>query len=141
MFQLNLRMHKFKRMKISQMEHRRKMESWWLRLMQRYLLTSGRTCRWRVVPRWSLTSAGLRTKFPPKSSISRSNKKLRKSVNDINSLLEINFVSSERSSREGKRSQDGPTSCPVKAKPEPKKDEMVPNPKNQEEFPELSAGK
>lgn len=42
---------------------------------------------------------------------------LRKSVHDITSLLDINFGSSERSSRKGKGSQGGPTSCPVKAKP------------------------
>lgn len=42
---------------------------------------------------------------------------LRKSVNDITSLLEINFGSFERSSRKGKGSQGGQTSHPEKAKP------------------------
>lgn len=42
---------------------------------------------------------------------------LRKSVNDITSLMDINFGSLGRSSRKGKGSQGGPASCPEKAKP------------------------
>lgn len=42
---------------------------------------------------------------------------LRKSVNDITSLMDINFGSLGRSSRKGKGSQGGPASRPEKAKP------------------------
>lgn len=41
---------------------------------------------------------------------------LRKSVNDITSLMDINFGSLGRSSRKGKGSQGGPASRPEKAK-------------------------
>ncbi|XP_075875534.1 intracellular hyaluronan-binding protein 4-like isoform X2 [Nelusetta ayraudi] len=67
---------------------------------------------------------------------------LRKSVNDITSLMDINFGSLGRSSRKGKGSQGGPASCPEKAKPVlEKEDKMVINPNDPDEFPELSTGK
>lgn len=66
---------------------------------------------------------------------------LRKSVNDITSLLDINFGSLGRSGRKGKGSQGAPTSRPGKAKAVLEKESMVPNPDNLEEFPKLSAGK
>ncbi|XP_036953064.1 intracellular hyaluronan-binding protein 4-like isoform X1 [Acanthopagrus latus] len=70
---------------------------------------------------------------------------LRKSVNDITCLLDINFGSLGRPSRggRGRGARGGPTSRPERAKPmmERQDDELAPNPDDPEDFPALSAGR
>uniref|UniRef100_A0A6D2WPV6 Uncharacterized protein n=1 Tax=Takifugu rubripes TaxID=31033 RepID=A0A6D2WPV6_TAKRU len=63
----------------------------------------------------------------------------RKSVNDITSMLEINFGSLDRPRRGGRGRGDpvGAGSRPERTKPEP----LAPNPDNPEEFPALPTGK
>uniref|UniRef100_A0A672JE15 Hyaluronan/mRNA-binding protein domain-containing protein n=1 Tax=Salarias fasciatus TaxID=181472 RepID=A0A672JE15_SALFA len=68
---------------------------------------------------------------------------LRKSVNDITSLLDINFGSLGRPSRGG-RGRGGRGGQSVRwegPKLAPEKDELAPNPDDPEDFPALSAGK
>ncbi|XP_070689655.1 intracellular hyaluronan-binding protein 4-like [Pempheris klunzingeri] len=70
---------------------------------------------------------------------------LRKSVNDITSLLDINFGSLGRPSRggRGRGARGGLTSRPERAKPitEERVDDLAPNPDDPEDFPALSAGR
>ncbi|XP_073322054.1 intracellular hyaluronan-binding protein 4-like isoform X2 [Pagrus major] len=70
---------------------------------------------------------------------------LRKSVNDITCLLDINFGSLGRPSRGGRGrggARGGPTSRPERAKPIMERDdELAPNPDDPEDFPALSAGR
>ncbi|XP_059192612.1 intracellular hyaluronan-binding protein 4-like [Centropristis striata] len=69
---------------------------------------------------------------------------LRRSVNDITSLLDINFGSLGRPSRggRGRGARGGPTSRPERAKPIlEREDDLAPNPDDPEDFPALSAGK
>ncbi|KAM9359958.1 intracellular hyaluronan-binding protein 4.S-like [Symphorus nematophorus] len=69
---------------------------------------------------------------------------LRKSVNDITSLLDINFGSLGRPSRggRGRGARGGQTSRPERAKPIlDRGDELAPNPDDPEDFPALSAGR
>ncbi|TWW60602.1 intracellular hyaluronan-binding protein 4-like isoform X1 [Takifugu flavidus] len=69
----------------------------------------------------------------------------RKSVNDITSMLEINFGSLDRPRRGGRGRGDpvGAGSRPERTKPvQPKQEEpLAPNPDNPEEFPALPTGK
>ncbi|KAM8885700.1 intracellular hyaluronan-binding protein 4.S-like [Spinachia spinachia] len=69
---------------------------------------------------------------------------LRKSVNDITSLLDINFGSLGRPSRggRGRGARGGPASRPERPKPIlEREDGFAPNPDDPEDFPALSAGK
>ncbi|XP_026199287.1 intracellular hyaluronan-binding protein 4-like [Anabas testudineus] len=69
---------------------------------------------------------------------------LRRSVNDITSLLDINFGSLGRPSRggRGRGAQGGLTSRPERAKPIlEREDELAPNPDDPEDFPALSTGR
>ncbi|XP_039658603.1 plasminogen activator inhibitor 1 RNA-binding protein-like isoform X3 [Perca fluviatilis] len=69
---------------------------------------------------------------------------LRRSVNDITSLLDINFGSLGRPSRggRGRGARGGPESRPERAKPILEKEEdLAPNPDDPEDFPALSAGR
>ncbi|KAK2901956.1 intracellular hyaluronan-binding protein 4-like [Channa argus] len=69
---------------------------------------------------------------------------LRRSVNDITSLLDINFGSLGRPSRggRGRGARGGLTSRPERAKPIlEREDELAPNPDDPEDFPALSAGR
>lgn len=70
---------------------------------------------------------------------------LRRSVNDITSLLDINFGSLGRPSRggRGRGARGGLASCPERAKPilERQEDDLAPNPDDPEDFPALSAGR
>ncbi|XP_037338550.2 intracellular hyaluronan-binding protein 4-like [Pungitius pungitius] len=69
---------------------------------------------------------------------------LRKSVNDITSLLDINFGSLGRPSRggRGRGARGGPANRPERPKPTwEKEDGLAPNPDDPEDFPALSAGK
>ncbi|XP_070759818.1 intracellular hyaluronan-binding protein 4-like [Enoplosus armatus] len=69
---------------------------------------------------------------------------LRRSVNDITSLLDINFGSLGRPSRggRGRGARGGPTTRPERPKPiMEREDELAPNPDDPEDFPALSAGK
>ncbi|KAL6114007.1 habp4 [Pungitius sinensis] len=69
---------------------------------------------------------------------------LRKSVNDITSLLDINFGSLGRPSRggRGRGSRGGLASRPERPKPTwETEDGLAPNPDDPEDFPALSAGK
>ncbi|XP_034548503.1 intracellular hyaluronan-binding protein 4-like [Notolabrus celidotus] len=67
---------------------------------------------------------------------------LRKSVNDITSLMDINFGSLGRPSRGGRgRGRGGQTSRPERAKPIIEKAcDLAPNPDDPDDFPALSAG-
>ncbi|XP_051924507.1 intracellular hyaluronan-binding protein 4-like [Hippocampus zosterae] len=69
---------------------------------------------------------------------------LRRSVNDITSLLDINFGSLGRPSRggRGRGARGGLSSLPERAKPTPEKvGDVAPDPDNPEDFPALSAGR
>ncbi|XP_035513799.1 intracellular hyaluronan-binding protein 4-like [Morone saxatilis] len=69
---------------------------------------------------------------------------LRRSVNDITSLLDINFGSLGRPSRggRGRGGRGGPTSRPERPKPIlEREDDLAPNPDDPEDFPALSAGR
>ncbi|XP_038558686.1 intracellular hyaluronan-binding protein 4-like [Micropterus salmoides] len=69
---------------------------------------------------------------------------LRRSVNDITSLLDINFGSLGRPSRggRGRGARGGPASRPERTKPiVEREDELAPNPDDPEDFPALSAGR
>ncbi|XP_033946952.1 intracellular hyaluronan-binding protein 4-like [Pseudochaenichthys georgianus] len=69
---------------------------------------------------------------------------LRRSVNDITSLLDINFGSLGRPSRggRGRGARGGPATCPERAKPVFEREEdPAPNPDDPEDFPALCAGK
>ncbi|KAM6944247.1 intracellular hyaluronan-binding protein 4-like [Lycodopsis pacificus] len=69
---------------------------------------------------------------------------LRRSVNDITSLLEINFGSLGRPSRggRGRGARGGPTNRPERARPILEREEdLAPNPDDPEDFPALSAGR
>ncbi|XP_054467470.1 intracellular hyaluronan-binding protein 4-like [Anoplopoma fimbria] len=69
---------------------------------------------------------------------------LRRSVNDITSLLDINFGSLGRPSRggRGRGARGGPANRPERAKPiMEREDDLCPNPDDPEDFPALSAGK
>ncbi|KAM3610839.1 uncharacterized protein V6R79_009447 [Siganus canaliculatus] len=65
----------------------------------------------------------------------------RKSVNDITSLLDINFGSLGRPSRggRGRGARGGPTTR--SERPRPREDDLAPDPDDPEDFPALSAGK
>nr|XP_046243714.1 intracellular hyaluronan-binding protein 4-like [Scatophagus argus] len=66
----------------------------------------------------------------------------RKSVNDITSLLDINFGSLGRPSRggRGRGARGGPISRPERPKPVlEREDDLAPNPDDPEDFPALSA--
>uniref|UniRef100_UPI0037E757A1 intracellular hyaluronan-binding protein 4-like n=1 Tax=Semicossyphus pulcher TaxID=241346 RepID=UPI0037E757A1 len=67
---------------------------------------------------------------------------LRRSVNDITSLLDINFGSLGRPSRGGRgRGRGGPTSRPERPKPILEREyDPAPNPDDPDDFPALSAG-
>ncbi|KAI3372743.1 hypothetical protein L3Q82_023208 [Scortum barcoo] len=69
---------------------------------------------------------------------------LRRSVNDITSLLDINFGSLGRPTRggRGRGARGGPTSRPERPKPIMEREEdPAPNPDDPEDFPALSAGR
>lgn len=69
---------------------------------------------------------------------------LRRSVNDITSLLDINFGSLGRPSRGGRGrggARGGPTNRPERMKPIPEVDHLAPDPYDPEDFPALSAGR
>ncbi|KAF3851234.1 hypothetical protein F7725_013006 [Dissostichus mawsoni] len=69
---------------------------------------------------------------------------LRRSVNDITSLLDINFGSLGRPSRggRGRGARGGPATRPERAKPVFEREEdPAPNPDDPEDFPALCAGK
>ncbi|XP_041794036.1 intracellular hyaluronan-binding protein 4-like [Chelmon rostratus] len=69
---------------------------------------------------------------------------LRRSVNDITSLMDINFGSLGRPSRggRGRGARGGLTSRPERAKPMlDREDDLAPNPDDPEDFPALSAGR
>ncbi|TKS78246.1 Intracellular hyaluronan-binding protein 4 [Collichthys lucidus] len=68
---------------------------------------------------------------------------LRRSVNDITSLMDINFGSLGRPSRRGRGARGGPTSRPERPKPilERQEDDLAPNPDDPEDFPALSTGR
>ncbi|XP_070821036.1 intracellular hyaluronan-binding protein 4 isoform X2 [Chaetodon trifascialis] len=69
---------------------------------------------------------------------------LRRSVNDITSLMDINFGSLGRPSRggRGRGARGGLTSHPERAKPIlEREDDLAPNPDDPEDFPALSAGR
>ncbi|XP_042344668.1 intracellular hyaluronan-binding protein 4-like [Plectropomus leopardus] len=69
---------------------------------------------------------------------------LRRSVNDITSLLDINFGSLGRPSRggRGRGARSGPASRPERVKPIlEKEDHLAPNPDDPEDFPALSTGR
>ncbi|XP_071339471.1 intracellular hyaluronan-binding protein 4-like isoform X2 [Trachinotus anak] len=69
---------------------------------------------------------------------------LRRSVNDITSLLEINFGSLGRPTRggRGRGARGGLTSRPERPKPIlEREDELAPNPDDPEDFPALSTGR
>ncbi|XP_068559240.1 intracellular hyaluronan-binding protein 4 isoform X2 [Cebidichthys violaceus] len=67
---------------------------------------------------------------------------LRRSVNDITSLLDINFGSLGRPGRGGRGARGGPTNRPERARPILEREEdLAPNPDDPEDFPALSAGR
>ncbi|XP_034397046.1 intracellular hyaluronan-binding protein 4-like [Cyclopterus lumpus] len=69
---------------------------------------------------------------------------LRRSVNDITSLLDINFGSLGRPSRggRGRGARGGPANLPERAKPIlEREDDLAPNPDDPEDFPALSSGR
>ncbi|CAK6950630.1 intracellular hyaluronan-binding protein 4-like [Scomber scombrus] len=69
---------------------------------------------------------------------------LRRSVNDITSLLDINFGSLGRPSRggRGRGARGGPSTRPERPKPILERgDELAPDPDDPEDFPALSAGR
>ncbi|XP_044230789.1 intracellular hyaluronan-binding protein 4-like isoform X2 [Thunnus albacares] len=69
---------------------------------------------------------------------------LRRSVNDITSLLDINFGSLGRPTRggRGRGARGGPTTRPERPKPiMEREDELAPDPDDPEDFPALSAGR
>ncbi|KAM7391415.1 hypothetical protein PAMP_022108 [Pampus punctatissimus] len=69
---------------------------------------------------------------------------LRRSVNDITSLLDINFGSLGRPNRggRGRGARGGPTSRPERPKPIlEREDELAPDPDDPEDFPALSTGR
>ncbi|XP_040899277.1 intracellular hyaluronan-binding protein 4-like [Toxotes jaculatrix] len=69
---------------------------------------------------------------------------LRRSVNDITSLLDINFGSLGRPTRggRGRGARGGLTSRPERAKPiQERRDDLAPNPDDPEDFPALSTGR
>ncbi|XP_030593080.1 intracellular hyaluronan-binding protein 4-like [Archocentrus centrarchus] len=69
---------------------------------------------------------------------------LRRSVNDITSLLDINFGSLGRPSRggRGRGARGGPSRRPESVKPILEREEdLAPNPDDPEDFPALSAGR
>ncbi|XP_068460861.1 intracellular hyaluronan-binding protein 4-like [Clinocottus analis] len=69
---------------------------------------------------------------------------LRRSVNDITSLLDINFGSLGRPSRggRGRGARGSPATRPERAKPTlEREDYLAPNPDDPEDFPALSAGR
>ncbi|XP_039906614.1 intracellular hyaluronan-binding protein 4-like [Simochromis diagramma] len=70
---------------------------------------------------------------------------LRRSVNDITSLLDINFGSLGRPTRggRGRGARGGPSRRPESVKPilERAEDDLAPNPDDPEDFPALSAGR
>ncbi|KAM9858605.1 intracellular hyaluronan-binding protein 4.L-like [Aulostomus maculatus] len=69
---------------------------------------------------------------------------LRRSVNDITSLLDINFGSLGRPSRggRGRGARGGLASLPERPRPRPEKgDDVAPDPDDPEDFPALSAGR
>ncbi|KAE8291810.1 Intracellular hyaluronan-binding protein 4 [Larimichthys crocea] len=67
---------------------------------------------------------------------------LRRSVNDITSLMDINFGSLGRPSRRGRGARGGPTSRPERPKPIlEREDDLAPNPDDPEDFPALSTGR
>ncbi|XP_056231691.1 intracellular hyaluronan-binding protein 4-like [Seriola aureovittata] len=69
---------------------------------------------------------------------------LRRSVNDITSLLDINFGSLGRPTRggRGRGARGGPTSRPERPKPIlEREDDLAPNPDDPEDFPALPTGR
>nr|XP_020486179.1 intracellular hyaluronan-binding protein 4-like [Labrus bergylta] len=78
----------------------------------------------------------------PEDSMDDDSHFLRRSVNDITSLLDINFGSLGRPSRGGRgRGRGGQTSRPERAKPIMEREhDPAPNPDDPEDFPALSAG-
>uniref|UniRef100_A0A3P9K0K8 Hyaluronan/mRNA-binding protein domain-containing protein n=2 Tax=Oryzias latipes TaxID=8090 RepID=A0A3P9K0K8_ORYLA len=80
----------------------------------------------------------------PRETIEDEGNFLRRSVNDITSLLDINFGSLGRPSRggRGRGARGGQTTRPEMAKPLLEQEEdLAPNPDDPEDFPALSSGK
>ncbi|XP_034452491.1 intracellular hyaluronan-binding protein 4 isoform X1 [Hippoglossus hippoglossus] len=83
-------------------------------------------------------------KAPPVEEIEDEGNFLRRSVNDITSLLDINFGSLGRPTRggRGRGARGGMTNRPERPKPIlEKEDDLAPNPDDPEDFPALPTGR